>query len=113
MISEQDMKALQREDEAMSREVSSHGRRNGRQAVVDQRVFMQAVATEGHGILGPEGRGYWNDMKRRYPHLRGNRGVDGDNASGSRNRFGRVKERRREGGRWERWNGKDWEAVEA
>jgi len=74
---------------------------------------LNAVRTEGIGVLGTGAKGYWDDMKRRYPHLNlsGRPAPDGCNLAGTRNRLGVVKRRarisegrlvreKRENGRW-------------
>ncbi len=90
-------------------------RKEGLQYSLDRRAVMNAVRTEGREILTEQGADYWRDQERKYPHLRGARTDTGDNAAGTRNRFGRVSFRvrydaergalvreRRVGGRWER-----------
>ena len=36
---------------------------------VDQQAFLNAFNQEGREVMGPAGKGYWEDMKRRHPHL--------------------------------------------
>ena len=72
-------------------------------ARVEQRVsleaVMRAVVTEGPEVMTRAADGYWADMRRRHPWIRG----DGERqAGGGRNRLGRWKERTtylRDGGR--------------
>lgn len=107
MVTQAEMNALRREDEVMNRDIAKTAGRNGRQCVVDQKAFMNAVRTNGTEICTSAGRGYWNDMKRIYPHLRGGRQVDGDSANGRRNRFGKVSKRWIKG-IWHDWDGRQW-----
>ena len=107
MITQEQMTKLRYEDERLNRDIAKDARKNGRQCVVDQAAFMNAVQTEGRAILGHEGREYWRDQKRLYPHLRGGRPVDGDSANGRKNRFGKVKLRWIKGV-WHEWDGRGW-----
>ena len=111
MVTQVELNALRREDEVMNRDIAARAGRNGRQCVVDRRAFMNAVRSEGPAILGNEGREYWRDQKRLYPHLRGGRPVDGDSANGRQNRFGKVKARFMRG-MWHEWDGRGWAPVE-
>lgn len=58
----------------------------------DFTAVMNAVRTEGPEVLSEAGRGYWDDMKRRHPHIA--QGAITIHCAGLRNRFGRVKERK-------------------
>ena len=110
MVTQEQMKRLRMEDESMNREIAKTARRNGRQCVVDQAAFMNAVRTEGTAILTSEGREYWRDQKRLYPHLRGGRPLDEDSLNGRKNRHGKVTQRFM-GGAWHRWDGREWVPV--
>jgi hypothetical protein len=111
MITQEQLTTLRHEDERMNRDIAKDARKNGRQCVVDQAAFMHAVQTEGRAILGHEGREYWRDQKRLYPHLRGGRPLDGDSANGRKNRFGKVKLRWMKGV-WHEWSGSGWVPAE-
>ncbi len=90
-----------------------HDRKEGLTGCVSREAILNAVRTEGIGVLGTGAKGYWDDMKRRYPHLNlsGRPAPDGCNLAGTRNRLGVVKWRsrisegrlvreKRENGRW-------------
>lgn len=104
MVTQQQLDMARADDERMNRDIAGRAGKNGLQAVVDQDALMHAVATEGREILTREGRGYWNDMKRRYPHLRGGREFIPVSANGRRSRFGTATLRKRGKGPWERWD---------
>ena len=107
MVTQQRLNMLRREDEAMNRDIAKNAGKNGRQCVVDREAFMNAVRSEGNAILTSEGREYWRDQKRLYPHLRGGRPVDGDSANGRHCRFGKVSLRWIRGV-WHKWDGAEW-----
>jgi hypothetical protein len=111
MMTQEKLTALRREDEAINRDIAKDARRNGRQCVVDEAAFMHAVQTEGREILTHEGREYWRDQKRLYPHLRGGRPVDGDSANGRHCRFGKVSLRWIRGV-WHEWDGRGWKIAD-
>lgn len=101
MATEAELKAARRDDEIANREIGARAGRNGLQCVVDEKAFMHAVETEGREILTSEGRPYWRDMKRMYPHLRGGRPWGETSPNMGRNHYGKVTLRQRNG-RWER-----------
>ena len=73
-------------------------------------AVMNAIATEGPDVLSSAAKGYWDDMKRLYPEMCADGRVPGtDSINGRGNRYGKVKERYRNG-RWEHWDAKkhDW-----
>ncbi len=79
-----------------------HEGKEGKRASMHRETFFNAVDIEGPDVVTEAGEGYWKDMYRKYPWLTvGGMGVDdGQNAAGTRNRFGRVSKRKRRG-RWE------------
>lgn len=85
---------------------SPAGRRIGRTGQhalsVGQAAFFNARQSEGPEIATSAGDGYWRDMVRRYPHLRGGGVYDGSAVSGNgRNtRFGKVTQMFRDGRWW-------------
>jgi hypothetical protein len=89
-----------------------HGGKDGLTGCISKRALYNAVRSEGIGVLSPEGEGYWNDMRRRYPHLNlnGNRVPTGCNIIGTVNRLGRVSDRFR-CGHWEHWDARRREWV--
>ena len=94
---------VRREDEKLNKRWAGYLRPDGEglQCFVDKQAVDHAVATEGPEVMTPAGAGYWEDRKRRYPHLRGGSGrVGGDSANGRRNRLGRVSMRYRDGCWW-------------
>lgn len=82
----------------------------GRVGAKSRLAVMNAVATEGKEVLTDAGEGFWRDMQRRY-HWQAEDGnwEDGSSANGTRNHYGKVRERYR-AGRWEHWDAKkrDW-----
>lgn len=105
---------VRREDEKLNARWAGYLRPDGEglQCFVDKQAVDHAVATEGPEVMTPAGAGYWEDMKRRYPHLRGGSGrVDGDSANGRRNRHGRVTMKYRQGAWWRMVRG-EWVRVE-
>lgn len=102
-----------------------HDRKEGLTGCVSREALMNAVKSEGIQVLSPAAKGYWDDMKRRYPHLNlsGRPAPDGCNLAGTVNRFGRVKRRTRvvegvglvrerfEGGRWVEVSGNGLERL--
>ena len=111
MATQAQLNAALADDQKMNREIAKRAGPNGLQCVVDEAAVMNAVRTEGREIMTREGRGYWNDMKRLYPHLRGGRTFSTQSPNGRSNRFGKVTLRKR-GANWERWNTVrgEWEA---
>lgn len=107
MVTQAELNAARREDEMLNRDIGARAGKNGLQCVVDEKAFMHAVETEGREILGHEGREYWRDQKRLYPHLRGGRTFCEQSPNGGRNHFGKVTLRQRNG-RWERRKGAEW-----
>ena len=103
MATQAQLNAARADDERVNRDIAKRAGPNGLQCVVDEAAVMNAVRTEGREIMTREGRGYWNDMKRIYPHLRGGRSFSTRSPNGAHNRFGRVTQRKR-GANWERWN---------
>ena len=103
--------AVRREDEKLNREWRPAMRENGEglQGFVDRRAVMNAIRTEGPEIMTADGAGYWADMRRMYPHLRGvgGSGDRGNSRSGRNNRFGRVSQRMIRGVWWVRIKG-EW-----
>ena len=85
-------------------------RGEGRVGAKSRLAVMNAVATEGKEVLTDAGEGFWQDMQRRY-HWQAEDGnwEDGSSANGTRNHYGKVRERYR-AGRWEHWDAKkrDW-----
>jgi hypothetical protein len=106
---------IRREDEKLNARWAGYLRPNGEglQCFVDKAAVDNAVRTEGPGVMTPAGAGYWEDMKRMYPHLRGGSGrVDGDSRNGRRCRFGRVK-MRYSGGQWWKPVAGGWALIES
>ena len=103
-----------RNDQAVAK-TRKHGGKQGLTMSISREALMNAVRTEGREVLTEAGSGYWNDMRRRYPHLNlnGSAPDGGDNLAGTRNRFGKVARRFtvargwevRVGGRWVREDG--------
>jgi hypothetical protein len=84
-------------------------RTEGLQAQISTDALMSAVRHEGKYIMGAEGKGYWRDMQRRYPHLNLLKHKDtGDSPNGSRNHFGRVTRRFKAGLGWLVYQGGEW-----
>lgn len=105
---------VRREDEKLNKRWAGYLRPDGEglQCFVDKQAVDHAVATEGPEVMTPAGAGYWEDMQRRYPHLRGGSGrVGGDSANGRRNRLGRVSMRYRQGAWWRDVGGR-WVRIE-
>ena len=92
----EDTRALN-EDAAMSKRLG-HG-------VCDQKAFMRAVQAEGREVLSDAGRGWWDDQRRRYPHL--GRADRGQSLNGRGTRLGKARLRFARG-RWHRWDGSGW-----
>jgi len=59
-----------REDMRLNAQDRNPDRKRGLAMRVDQRAVLNAVSTEGKEVLGAAGKGYWEDMQRRYPHMR-------------------------------------------
>ena len=84
-------------------------RKEGLVAQVHVDALMSAVRHEGKYIMGAEGKGYWRDMQRRYPHLNLLKHKDsGDSPNGTRNHFGIVTRRYIYGVGWMRNVGGNW-----
>lgn len=86
------MERILQHDQAVAKRFKQQGRKEGLTRKVHVKAIMDAVKHEGNYIMTSDGKGYWNDMQRRYPHLNLlDRPVDtGENLSGTRNHFGRV-----------------------
>lgn len=69
-----------------------HDRKEGLTGCISREALLNAVRSEGTAVLSTAAKGYWDDMKRRYPHLNlsGRPAPDGCNLIGTCNRFGRV-----------------------
>lgn len=69
-----------------------HERAEGLTGCISREALMNAVRSEGVQVLSTAAKGYWDDMKRRYPHLNlsGRPAPTGNNLNGTRNRLGRV-----------------------
>lgn len=74
---------------------------------ISPEAVQNAVRTEGPEVMGQDGAGYWDDMRRMYPHL----DMQPDRVKGRRTRFGKATLRKRHG-RWERWRKGQWEDGE-
>ena len=98
------MERILQHDQAVARRYKGQGRKEGLTRKVHVKALMDAVEHEGNYIMTSDGKGYWNDMQRRYPHLNLlDRPVDtGENISGSRNHFGRVNMRFSASRGWEK-----------
>lgn len=71
-------------------------------------AVLNAVMQYGPEVMSD--KGYWDDMKRRYPEACADDRVPGtDSVNGHRNKFGRVS-KRFVGGRWYVWKGGKWVA---
>ena len=94
MITQSKLNQALRHDQAIARALGRK-RSEGLSMSVSRAAFLNAVKANGIDILTPAGEEYWKDQARHYPHLNLlATGVDtGDNPSGTRCRFGRVKER--------------------
>lgn len=90
----------------------------GLRCSISRDAVMNAVESEGPGVLRKEGAGYWRDMERRYPWLNaGGCATDtGNSPNGHKCRLGPVTRRARwsngklirerwEGGKWVEWQG--------
>ena len=89
------------------------GRTEGLAAQISVEAVMAATRHEGRYILGAEGKGYWRDMERRYPHLNLLKHKDtGDTPNGRRNRHGNVSYRYVPGVGGMRWRNGGWVVVE-
>lgn len=74
-------------------------------------AVMNAIASEGPEVMTSAAKGYWDDMKRRYPEACADDNIPGtDSANGHRNRYGVVRERWRNG-HWEHFDKKTGEWV--
>jgi len=60
---------------------------------IDTRAVMNAVNSEGREVLSKDGEGYWKDMERRHPFIRGEDDTCTCGSAVMKNRLGRVKER--------------------
>lgn len=98
------MERILQHDQSVAKRFKQSGRKEGLTRKVHVKALMDAVEHEGKYIMTSDGKGYWNDMQRRYPHLNLlDRPVDtGENAAGTRNHFGRVKMRYSASRGWER-----------
>jgi hypothetical protein len=67
-------------------------------------AVQNAIRTEGPEVMGAAGAGYWNDMRRMYPHTDMQPDI---HTPRERTRFGKVTLRQR-GGRWERRVAGEW-----
>lgn len=87
-----------------------HGRKEGLTGCISREALMNAVRTEGTAVLGSDARGYWDDMKRRYPHLNlsGRAAPTGDSLNGHTCRLGKVSERWTARTGWTHWEGGRW-----
>ena len=73
-------------------------------------AVMNAIASEGPEVMSAAAKGYWDDMKRRYPEMCADDAVPGtDSINGRRNRLGKVREKWI-AGKWYHWDDKlgDW-----
>lgn len=96
-----------RRDELRARDAAPGGKvgRTGRHALsVGQAAYFNALRTEGPEVATAAGDGYWRDMVRRHPHLRGGGVYDSTalSANGEVSRLGRVTQRYRDGKWWRR-----------
>lgn len=90
--------------------------KDGRHALTMGRAaFMNSVNREGPAVLSPDADGYWRDMVRRYPHLRGGGVYDSSavSANGEVTRLGRVTQRFRDGRWWNRRPDGSWAPAPA
>ena len=73
-------------------------------------AVMNAIASEGPEVMTAAAKGYWDDMKRRYPEMCADDAIPGtDSANGHRNRLGKVREKWIKG-QWYHWDNElgDW-----
>lgn len=98
------MERIKQHDQAVAKRYKQHGRKEGLTRKVHVKALMDAVQHEGNYIMTSDGKGYWNDMQRRYPHLNLlDRPVDtGENMAGTRNHFGTVNMRFSASRGWEK-----------
>lgn len=101
-------------DQARAKRYKSSSRKEGLVSKIHVDALMSAVKHEGRYILTTEGKGYWKDMHRRYPHLNLlDRPIDtGESINGARNRFGKVKMRFTASRGWERNVSGEWVACD-
>ena len=101
---------------AKSSPAGSRVGRTGRHSLtVGKAAYFNAMRTEGQDVATSAGDGYWRDMVRRYPHLRGGGVYDSDavSANGEVTRLGRVTQRFRDGRWWRRAPDGSWAPAPA
>lgn len=101
--SQKAMDAARAADEQLAKELPGGARigRTGRHTLrIGPEALDQAIATEGPEVVTEAATEYWDDMRRRYPHIDPQRhngsttgNVRSSSLNGKRNRFGRVKEK--------------------
>jgi len=86
------MERILQGDQARAKKYKCQKRKEGLVSKIHVDALMSAVRHEGKYIMTEEGRGYWKDMHRKYPHLNllATNVDTGENLSGTRNRFGNV-----------------------
>jgi hypothetical protein len=99
-------------DQKRAQRKRDSGRTEGLAAQISNEAVMSAVMHEGKYIMGEEGRGYWRDMERRYPHLNLLKHKDtGDSPNGHYNRHGKVTKRFIPGKGWFTYKGGEMVAL--
>ena len=75
---------------------------------ISPEAVANAVATEGPEVMSEAGKGYWDDMRKMYPHL--DMQPDTGGADSPKTRFGKATLRMR-GGLWYRRVDGQWKPV--